>query len=288
VVPGSVNTVKTDSQTLATTLASTGASGAAVKDLTSAFAGFAPNAAKVEIVKGKTADGTPRVLLASLNEGQNKQSFWWFAPPSQPEGWFDEEGRRLGDTGLSEPRPGARISSPFGTRGYYGRRSSGAFHDGIDFESKVGDPILAAGDGVINHQGWYFEYGRTVKISHTDNLETLYAHMSRFAEGMGPGSHVHKGDLIGYVGMTGRSTGPHLHFSVIVSGRFVDPQPYLSGKGIDSTLTGDNLVAYRAWQTEIRKAINSSQSGFRRFFGLQDAEPWSSNPFTSAPTLDRL
>jgi murein DD-endopeptidase MepM/ murein hydrolase activator NlpD len=290
VVAGSVNLVKVSSQTLATTLESTGTSGAVVKDLTSAFAGFAPNAAKVELVKGKTSDGTPHVLLASLAEGQKKQSYWWFAPPSQPEGWFDEEGRRLGATGLSEPRPDARISSPFGGRFSYGRRSGGGFHDGIDFESKIGDAIYAAGDGVINHQGWYFEYGRTVKITHADNLETLYAHMSRFADGTGPGSHVHKGDLIGYVGMTGRSTGPHLHFSVIVSGRFVDPQPYLTGKSsINSMLTGDNLVAYRTWQVEVRKAVNASRNEGGWFHRLQGAEPWSSNPFSpSTPSLDRL
>ena len=290
VVAGSVNLVKVSSQTLATTLESTGTSGAAVKDLTSAFAGFAPNATKVELVKGKTSDGTPHVLLASLAEGQKKQSYWWFAPPSQPEGWFDEEGRRLGATGLSEPRPDARISSPFGGRFSYGRRSGGGFHDGIDFESKIGDAIYAAGDGVINHQGWYFEYGRTVKITHADNLETLYAHMSRFADGTGPGSHVHKGDLIGYVGMTGRSTGPHLHFSVIASGRFVDPQPYLTGKNsINSALTGDNLVAYRTWQGEVRKAVNASRNEGGWFHRLQGAEPWSSNPFSSStPSLDRL
>ena len=129
---------------------------------------------------------------------------------------------------------GARISSPFGIRRYYGRSSGGGFHNGIDFEGKTGKPIYAAADGVINHQGWYFNYGRTVKISHADNFETLYAHMSRFADGMGPGSRVRKGDLIGYVGSTGRSTGPHLHFSVIVNGQFVDPAPYISEKGGNS------------------------------------------------------
>ena len=92
---------------------------------------------------------------------------------------------------------------------------------------------------MINHQGWYFNYGRTVKISHADNFETLYAHMSRFADGIGPGSRVHKGDLIGYVGSSGRSTGPHLHFSVIVNGQFVDPAPYISEKGGNSVLTSE-------------------------------------------------
>ena len=287
VVTGSVALVKVSASSgLATSLASTGASSASLKELTEALAGFKGSGAKVEIWKGRTVDGSPRLLAAAIGEGSAKRSFWWFAPPNEPEGWFDENGRRLGDTGLAEPSGGSRVSSPFGTRRYYGRSSGGGFHNGIDFESKTGMPIYAAADGTINHQGWYFNYGRTVKISHADGFETLYAHMSRFADGMGPGSHVRKGDLIGYVGSTGRSTGPHLHFSVIVGGQFVDPAPYLSGKGINSVLAGESLVAYRQWQQDIRKAAGAKDDG-NRFRGLQGAEPWSHNPFSSR-NVDRL
>jgi murein DD-endopeptidase MepM/ murein hydrolase activator NlpD len=286
VVAGSVALVKVSARSgLATSLASTGASSATLKELSEALAGFTN--AKVEVWKGRTVDGAPRLLAASISEGTNKQSFWWFAPPNQPEGWFDENGRRLGGTALAEPSGGARISSPFGTRRYYGRSSGGGFHNGIDFEGKTGMPIYAAADGVLNHQGWYFNYGRTVKISHADNFETLYAHMSRFADGMGPGSRVKKGDLIGYVGSTGRSTGPHLHFSVIVNGQFVDPAPYISEKGGNSVLVGESLVAYRQWQQEIRKAAGAKDDGNNRFRGLQGAEPWSHNPFSSR-NVDRL
>ena len=290
VIAGSVSLIKASSTTLATSLAPTGASAATLKELTQALSGFSMAPAKVEILKGRTVDGSPRILSASLGEGQAKQSFWWFAPPTQPEGWFDDQGRRLGGTALAEPRPDARISSPFGNRRYYGRSSGGGFHNGIDFESKIGEAIYAAGDGVINHQGWYFNYGRTVKISHADNFETLYAHMSRFADGMGPGSHVHKGDLIGYVGSSGRSTGPHLHFSVIVNGQFVDPAPYISEKGGNSVLVGESLVAFRQWQQDVRKAAAANEGGglFKWLRGPQQpADPWSSNPFTQR-SLDRL
>ena len=286
VVAGSVALVKVSASSgLATSLASTGASSATLKELSEALAGFTN--AKVEVWKGRTVDGTPRLLAASISEGTKKQSFWWFAPPNQPEGWFDESGRRLGGTALAEPSGGARISSPFGIRRYYGRSSGGGFHNGIDFEGKTGMPIYAAADGVLNHQGWYFNYGRTIKISHADNFETLYAHMSRFADGMGPGSRVKKGDLIGYVGSTGRSTGPHLHFSVIVNGQFVDPAPYISEKGGNSVLVNESLVAYRQWQQEIRKAAGAKDDNNNRFRGLQGAEPWSHNPFSSR-NLDRL
>jgi len=288
VAPDSVKTVKASSATLATSLAPTGANPAALKELTQALSGFAPAAARIDVVQGRTMDGTPRILVASLGDGTARQSFWWFAPQNQPEGWFDDQGRRLGGTALANPRPDARQSSPFGKRRYYGRKSGGGFHNGIDFEGKTGEPIYAAADGFINHQGWYFNYGRTVKLSHADNFETLYAHMSRFAEGMGPGTRVRKGDLIGYVGSTGRSTGAHLHFSVIVNGQFVDPQPYISGNAGSSALAGDQLVSYRQWQQEIKRASERSRgSSDNRYQGLQGADPWSSNPFSSR-AADRL
>lgn len=285
---GSVGLVKVNASSMVAGLAQTGASTATLKDLTNALAGFAPAASKIEVLKGRTADGAPRILLAYLGDGKNRQAVWWFAPPNQPEGWFDDQGRRLGGTALAEPRPDSRISSPFGTRRYYGRSSGGGFHNGIDYEGKVGQPIYAAADGVINHQGWYFNYGRTVKISHADDFETLYAHMSQFAAGMGPGSPVRKGDLIGYVGSSGRSTGPHLHFSVIVSGQFVDPQPYVTERGGHSILDNESLVAFRLWQQEVRKASGKGDgANDRGFRGLQGAEPWSTNPF-SPQNVNRL
>ena len=138
---------------------------------------------------------------------------------------------------------------------------------------------------MINHQGWYFNYGRTVKISHADNFETLYAHMSRFADGVGPGSRVHKGDLIGYVGSTGRSTGPHLHFSVIVNGQFVDPAPYISEKGGNSVLAGESLVAFRQWQQDVRKAAASNEGG--GFFSGSAARSRNRAWIRGAPTPSR-
>jgi len=250
-----------------------GANHAALKPLSDAFAGFSTGSPKLEMLEGRTADGSSRLLYASIGEGKARKSYWWFTPLDQPEGWFDETGKRLGGTMLTDPKPDSRISSPFGTRRYYGRSSGGGFHNGIDYEGKVGEPILAAADGVINHQNWYFQYGRTVKISHADNFETLYAHMSRFETSLAVGSRVRKGDVIGYVGSTGRSTGPHLHFSVIVDGQFVDPQPYVSAGGGHGALLGQSLVAYRQWQQDVRAASESQRSRSR-------SEPWSHNPFS--------
>jgi murein DD-endopeptidase MepM/ murein hydrolase activator NlpD len=252
VVAGSVSLVKADSTAAFNTIPG-GSSLASFKEVAQAFSGFGPAGPKVEMVKGQTTDGTTRLLFASIGDGKGKQSYWWYAPGDQPEGWFDDKGNRLGGTVLAEPKPDSRISSPFGNRRYYGRSTSTAFHNGIDFEGKFGEPILAAADGVVNHANWYYNYGRTVKITHADNFETLYAHMSRIAPGMTPGTAVHKGDVIGYVGSTGRSTGPHLHFSTIVNGQFVDPAQYLSAEG-NGQLNAQALVAFRQWQQDIRLA----------------------------------
>ncbi len=289
VVPGTVTFVKADSAAVAFNSMPGGANQPLFKDLTKAFAGFAPNAgsAKVEMMRGRTADGSTHLLYAAIGDGKNKHSYWWFSPPDQPEGWFDNSGRRLGGTLLGEPKPDSRISSPFGRRRYYGRTSGSGFHNGIDFEGKYGDPIYAAADGVVDHAGWYYNYGRTVKIAHADNFETLYAHMSRFAAGIAPGTYVHKGDVIGYVGSTGRSTGPHLHFSTIVDGQFVDPAPYLSENGGRSLLSSQALVAFRQWQGEIRAAALAQ--GKRGTVSVQQApDPWSRNPFVPPHTPGHL
>jgi murein DD-endopeptidase MepM/ murein hydrolase activator NlpD len=289
VVPGTVSLVKATSTAAFNTIPG-GSSLSSFKEVAQAFSGFGPAGPgpKVEMVKGQTADGSTRLLFASIGDGKSKQTYWWFAPSDQPEGWFDDKGNRLGGTVLAEPKPDSRISSPFGTRRYYGRVTSAAFHNGIDFEAKMGDPIHAAADGVVNHANWYYNYGRTVKITHADNFETLYAHMSRIAPGMAPGTVVHKGDIIGYVGSTGRSTGPHLHFSTIVNGQFVDPAQFLSENG-NGQLNADALVSFRQWQQDIRtatqsiKAVNAPTTavpnGLHGGEEQQSPPSWSSSPF---------
>jgi murein DD-endopeptidase MepM/ murein hydrolase activator NlpD len=299
VIPGSVALVKATS-TAAFSSIPGGSSLASYKEVAQAFSGFAPAGPKVEMIKGQTTDGTTRLLFASIGDGKAKLSYWWYAPSDQPEGWYDDKGARLGGTVLAEPKPDSRISSPFGNRRYYGRATSTAFHNGIDFEGKVGEPIHAAADGVVNHANWYYNYGRTVKISHADNFETLYAHMSRIAPGMTPGTAVHKGDIIGYVGSTGRSTGPHLHFSTIVNGQFVDPAQYLSADG-NGQLDAQSLVSFRQWQQEIRTAASQAKkpasastavpSGLHGGVEQQTPPSWSTNPFgpkTATSSLGQL
>jgi len=123
---------------------------------------------------------------------------------------------------MKTPINGARLSSGYGMRRHpilgYSR-----MHRGTDFAAPTGTPILAAGDGAIVRAGPYGSYGNYIRIRHANGYETSYAHMSRFGRGMRAGARVRQGQVIGYVGTTGRSTGPHLHYEVMLRGRQMNP-----------------------------------------------------------------
>lgn len=245
-------------------LQSVRATEAASQEILSLFDPFLTASETVRVAQGAMPDGAPCPIYVSIGaEGVDRQTFWRFAPDDEPEGWFDEDGRRVGAAALAPPRPGSRLSSPFGPRRYYGRASGGGFHNGIDYESRVGQPILAAADGIVELQGAHFEYGLTVKIRHAARFTTLYAHMSRFAADIAVGSSVRKGEVIGYVGMTGRSTGAHLHFSTIINDKFSDPAPYLSSDG-NRSLKPRTLAGFRKWQDDVRAAVKQMRDRQRR------------------------
>ena len=117
---------------------------------------------------------------------------------------------------------GGRLASRFGLRVHPIFKSAG-LHTGVDLASPKGTPIYASGDGVVERAQWVSGYGRYVELKHVNGFETGYGHMSRIADGMKPGVKVRQGQVIGYVGSTGNSTGNHLHFEIKVNGRFVDP-----------------------------------------------------------------
>jgi murein DD-endopeptidase MepM/ murein hydrolase activator NlpD len=123
---------------------------------------------------------------------------------------------------MKTPINGARLSSGFGMRRHpilgYSR-----LHRGTDFAAPTGTPIMAAGDGVVTRAGPFGSFGNYVRIRHGDGYETAYAHLSRFGRGMRAGTRVRQGQIIGYVGTTGRSTGPHLHYEVLRRGAQVNP-----------------------------------------------------------------
>lgn len=165
-----------------------------------------------------------RILAAEFrNSGATYQSVWYEEPGSkQSGGYYALDGKSLKKAFLKSPLEFSRVSSGFAMRLH---PISGQWkqHKGVDFAAAVGTPIKASGDGVIDFIGSQGGYGNIVVIKHWSNYSTAYAHMSRFAGGLRKGSKVRQGEIIGYVGMTGWSTGPHLHYEFRVNNQPRNP-----------------------------------------------------------------
>lgn len=162
--------------------------------------------------------------------------------------FFNPKGESVRKALLRTPIDGARISSGFGMRRHPVLGYS-KMHKGIDFAAPTGTPILAAGDGVVDKIGRAGAYGNYIRLRHDGKYSTAYAHMSRFARGLKPGSRVRQGQTIGYVGTTGRSTGPHLHYEILTAGKQVNPQGVKFQTG--RRLTGKELAAFNARKRKI-------------------------------------
>ena len=165
---------------------------------------------------------TGEILYANLKLSGKDNGLYFFDRKGS-EGHYDKNGKSVKKALMKTPINGARLSSPFGMRkhpidGY------NKMHRGTDFAAPMGTPIMASGDGVIKKAGWCGGGGNCVKIRHNSTYQTVYAHMSKFARGIKPGVRVKQGQTIGYVGSTGKSTGPHLHYEVIVNGKKVNSQ----------------------------------------------------------------
>jgi murein DD-endopeptidase MepM/ murein hydrolase activator NlpD len=157
--------------------------------------------------------------------------------------FFDSEGNSVRKALMVTPVDGAAISSGYGMRRHpilgYNR-----MHKGLDFAAPKGTPIMAGGDGVVTYAGPRGSYGNYVHIRHPNNYETVYAHMSRHAEGVQSGKRVKQGETIGYVGSTGRSTGPHLHYEIRHAGKSINPSTLKAppGRGLE----GDEMQRFLA------------------------------------------
>ncbi|MEM7024519.1 MAG: peptidoglycan DD-metalloendopeptidase family protein [Pseudomonadota bacterium] len=162
------------------------------------------------------------LLYAGLSlSGETLDAFRFEPEPGEVE-YFDRTGRSLRKFLLRTPIDGARLSSGFGMRKHpilgYSR-----MHKGVDFAAPTGTPIYAAGSGRVIQAGRKGGYGNYIRVRHSGEYHTAYAHLSRFAKGIGPGKRVRQGQVIGYVGSTGRSTGPHLHYEVLRNDKQVNP-----------------------------------------------------------------
>ena len=165
---------------------------------------------------------TGEILFANLKISGQDNNLYYFDHPGS-EGHFDKNGKSVKKALMKTPINGARLSSPFGMR-KHPIDGFNKMHKGTDFAAPMGTPIMASGDGIIKKAGWCGGGGNCVKIKHNSTYQTIYAHMSKFARGIKPGVRVKQGQTIGYVGSTGKSTGPHLHYEVIVNGKKVNSQ----------------------------------------------------------------
>ncbi len=225
-------------------------------------------------------DGTPvregDVLYASMNV-RGKERRLWRHEPSDGGNWdyFDEQGRSMRKFLMKTPIDGARISSSFGNRRHpilgYTR-----LHAGTDFAAPSGTPIYAAGSGTIEMAQRNGSFGNYVRIRHANGYQTAYAHMRGYGRGIRKGVRVRQGQVIGYVGTTGRSTGPHLHYEVIHNGNKVNPQRIRVPTG--RTLSGQQLAAFQ----EARTNINTMMAKAPSMTQMAEAELTSDTDETSS------
>jgi murein DD-endopeptidase MepM/ murein hydrolase activator NlpD len=179
---------------------------------------------------------TGKILYANMILGRQKNELYYF-DKKKFEGHYDKNGKSARKALMKTPINGARLSSNYGMRkhpilGY------NKMHRGTDFAATKGTPVMASGDGKIIRARWCGGGGKCVKIKHNSTYLTIYAHLSKFASGIKEGTRVKQGRIIGYVGSTGMSTGPHLHYEVVENGKKINSQKLKLPSG--KILTGKN------------------------------------------------
>jgi murein DD-endopeptidase MepM/ murein hydrolase activator NlpD len=214
---------------------------------------------KMEVVMEKfyTEDGqlshTGNVLYSSLALGDKKISIYHFTHPDGQVSFYNEKGESIKKEFLRTPVNAAKISSKFGQRNHpvlgYTR-----MHKGVDFAAPIGTPILAAGGGVIEKAGVLGGYGKYIRIKHNSTYSTVYAHASRFAKGIKPGVKVAQGQVVAYVGVTGITSGPHLHYEVLERGKQINPLKFKFASS-NEKLTGKLLDLFKKNKQNVDKIL---------------------------------
>lgn len=194
---------------------------------------------------------TGNILYASLTLRKDKVALYRFKDKSGTVDYYDEKGFAMKKTLDRKPLAfrQARVTSPFGRRRHpiYGDIR---IHWGIDYAAPRGTPIFAAGDGIVQMAQWHGGYGNYIKIRHNSEYSTAYGHMQRFAGGIRPGTRVKQGQIIAYVGNTGNSTGPHLHYEVIKGGRRVSPATIKASAS--ENLKGKDFESFKQVVAEVK------------------------------------
>ena len=192
------------------------------------------------------------LLFVSATFGGNTRNLYRFQMVDGSFDYFDEEGRSARQFLLRNPLPNGKFRSGFGSRRHpilgYSR-----MHTGVDWSAPTGSPILAAGNGTIEKAGWAGGYGKQTIVRHANGYQTSYNHQSRIGDGIKPGARVRQGQVIGYVGSTGLSTGAHLHYELMVNGRKVDPMRVRLPVG--KVLKNEELEAFKRERTRIDELL---------------------------------
>jgi murein DD-endopeptidase MepM/ murein hydrolase activator NlpD len=206
-----------------------------------------------------TGSSSKRKVLhyAELTYDGRTKAYFRFTNADGQTDYYDENGRSAARALLKTPISGARLTSGFGMR-RHPLLAYSKMHTGADFGAPSGTPIRAAGSGTIDLAGRHGAYGNTIVLKHTSKHKTLYAHMSRFAAGIRAGQRVNQGQIIGYVGSTGRSTGPHLHYEVRVNDRPVNPTAIKAAGG--KQLSGSDLQRFRVNKVKVIAMMQQAPS----------------------------
>ena len=191
---------------------------------------------------------TGNIIFANLNLQNEDLKLYRHEYEKNKIDYFDENGKSMRKTLMKTPINGARLSSSFGKR-KHPILGFTKMHTGTDFAAPTGTPILASGDGLVVRAQWCGGGGNCVKIKHNRVYQTVYAHMSKFGKGIKKGARVKQGQIIGYVGSTGLSTGPHLHYEVIENGRKINSQKLKLPSG--KVLKGDNRKVFEVNKIKI-------------------------------------
>ena len=195
---------------------------------------------EVFIDENKKVIETGNIIFANLVLSGEDNSLYYFDKKGS-EGHYDKSGKSVQKALMKTPINGARLSSPFGMR-KHPIDGFNKMHQGTDFAAPMGTPIMASGSGIIRKAGWCGGGGNCVVIKHNSTYQTIYAHMSKFASGIRSGVRVKQGQIIGFVGSTGKSTGPHLHYEVLINGKKVNSQTLKLPSG--KILKGENRKVF--------------------------------------------
>jgi murein DD-endopeptidase MepM/ murein hydrolase activator NlpD len=206
-------------------------------------------------------DGRPEVLYASISVSGALRRYYRFAPSDDGViDFFDESGKSNRKFLVRKPIADGQLRSTFGMR-YHPILRYSRMHTGIDWSNRIGTPIIAAGDGRVRSAEWDSGYGRRVEIEHAYNFVTTYSHLSAFGRGIREGVRVRQGQVIGYLGNSGLSTGPHLHYEVMINENFVDPLAVKVPRNRD--LDERQVLAFRREKDRIDELIRKAPTATR-------------------------